>query len=254
MPLQVKAEGKTDTGKVRATNQDSFLINSKDKLFIVADGMGGHAGGEIASKLCIEKVSAYLSDKEDIWTEDYKNRDIQNKIMSTLSGAVNFASAKIYEYALEDPTLRGMGTTATVVKIIDDTAFCAHVGDSRLYLIRSNFLYQITNDHSLVSEQVRAGIISQEEAQQHHLKNVITRSVGYQQEEDVDTMSIELKESDYLVICSDGLHGKVDDKEISNIIAKGELNSVNQLITLANERGGEDNITVIVVNVQDFNK
>ncbi len=139
-----------------------------------------------------------------------------------------------------------MGTTATVVKIIDNHCYYAHVGDSRLYLMRSGFLYQLTHDHSYVSEQVRAGVLTEEEAESHPQRNVITRSVGYQEEEDVDVSSLPLQKDDHLIICSDGLHGKLHDRELVSILKESENRTACQaLIALANERGGEDNITVV---------
>lgn len=245
--IKVTGKGGTDVGLVRSSNQDSFLVDDKSGLYIVADGMGGHAGGEIASKVAIEEVQAYLANHMN--TKSKENFQNVSEICQHLVKAVNFASSRIYEKALEDPTLKGMGTTVTLAQFIGDSAFVAHVGDSRLYLIRSGFLYQITYDHSLVNEQVRAGIITEEEAKIHHLKNVITRSVGYQEEEDVDTTTFETMDKDLILLCSDGLHGKVSDREISNIVKDNKLSSVQELINIANERGGEDNITAIVIEV-----
>jgi protein phosphatase len=149
-----------------------------------------------------------------------------------------------------------MGTTATVLKIVDDHAYIGHVGDSRCYLLRCGFIYQITNDHSLVGEQVRAGILSKEEAELHNLRNVITRSVGYQEEEDVDTTSLSLEDGDLFLLCSDGLFSsrKVTDKEISHEVEALETKAVAKLIALANERGGDDNITVVVIKVKATRK
>lgn len=267
--ITITADGKTDVGQVRSTNQDSYLVSSDEQLFIVADGMGGHAGGEIASSLCVQEISKYL--KENLLHVDAvgkkqphgkvqvghvgltgpgKEPSPDTRIAHTLAHAVNHASTRIYERALEDPGLRGMGTTATVCKIVDDFAYIAHVGDSRLYLQRCGFIYQITNDHSLVSEQVRAGLITKEEAELHHLRNVITRSVGYQEEEDVDTTSLVLEDGDVLLLCSDGLHGKVNDREISQAMSEHGIKAVGNLIAMANERGGEDNITVVILKVK----
>ncbi|SME90726.1 Stp1/IreP family PP2C-type Ser/Thr phosphatase [Pseudobacteriovorax antillogorgiicola] len=245
---RVKGVGATDVGRVRSTNQDSFLVNNELGLFIVADGMGGHAGGEIASRICVERIQQWVQDKKAEMEKAERHPD--PKIMTSLANSVNFASAKIYEHSLEDPTLRGMGTTATAVKIFNNYAYFAHVGDSRLYLVRKGFIYQITFDHSLVNEQVRAGILTPEEAEVHHLKNVITRSVGYQEEEDVDASCLALESDDYLLLCSDGLHGKISDAELSNAVSRNGLNSVNSMVRLANERGGEDNITALVVEIE----
>jgi len=246
--LHIDANGHTDIGQVRSTNQDSLLLNNQENLFIVADGMGGHAGGEIASKLCVEYVDKFL--KNELTTSIPKDQHPSTTLLSELANSVNFASSKIYEKALEEPSLKGMGTTATVLKIIDGHAYSAHVGDSRLYLLRKGFIYQVTHDHSLVNEQVRAGILSPEEAELHHLRNVITRSVGYQEEEDVDTNCFKLEDGDFMLMSSDGLHGKVSNKEITKSLKSNDLHSVNRLIDLANERGGDDNITVIVVKIQ----
>lgn len=208
---------------------------------MVADGMGGHAGGEIASQLCIQEVLAYLDDHGFF---DEQKTDI---LLHQLISSINHASSKIYEYALEKPSLKGMGTTATLLYIKGDRAYCAHVGDSRAYLIRKGFLYQLTSDHSLVNEQLRAGLLTEEEAEHHHLKNVITRSVGYQEQEEVDTLWLDLEDNDQLVLCSDGLYGKVTNKEIVSLINDYNVKAVPKLIDLANERGGEDNITAVVI-------
>lgn len=244
----VASKGRTDVGRVRSTNQDSFLIDHDSKIFIVADGMGGHAGGEIASQICVEQIQKHI--QKHVSDELSLRKHPDPKVVGFLADSVNYASSKIYEHSLEDPSLRGMGTTATVIKVIDDQAYFAHVGDSRLYLVRKGFIYQITFDHSLVNEQVRAGIITPEEAEVHHLKNVITRSVGYQEEEDVDTSSFCIEDGDFLMLCSDGLHGKLSDAEISTIIAQKGINSIDELIDAANERGGEDNITAVVVAIK----
>ncbi len=250
MQAKYHSIGRTDIGRVRSSNQDSMLVDNELGLFIVADGMGGHAGGEIASRICIEQVQKEVVRKILPLLDETPKKHPDPTLLNNLAHTINFASAKIYEHSLEDPSLRGMGTTATVVKIIDNYAYCAHVGDSRLYLVRSGFLYQLTFDHSLVNEQVRAGILTPEEAEVHHLKNVITRSVGYQEEEDVDTLCVRLEKGDYLLLCSDGLHGKINDSDISQVCTKSGPGALQVLVDLANERGGEDNITLIIVEVQ----
>lgn len=247
--LEVTAEGLTHVGQVRSSNQDAFLLDKEEGLFIVADGMGGHAGGEIASKLCVDEIDNFLRQHREQLLSSTTINHPDPKISKILADAINYASTKIYERALENPHLRGMGTTATVCKVVGNHAYIAHVGDSRCYLIRSGFIYQLTNDHSLVSEQVRAGLLTKEEAESHHLRNVITRSVGYQEEEDVDTSCLPLEVDDLMLLCSDGLHGKISDKEISLIISDQGTSAVHKLIDIANERGGEDNITSIILKL-----
>lgn len=257
--FNVTAAGISDVGRVRSANQDAFLVDEAHKLFIVADGMGGHAGGEIASSLCVQSIGQFLGKFPEIWLDHVSTKNAaradtngqgEQRVANILAQAINHASTKIYERALEDPSLRGMGTTATVLKVVGGLAYIAHVGDSRCYLLRCGFIYQITNDHSLVSEQVRAGILTKEEAELHHLRNVITRSVGYQEEEDVDTTTLALEDGDLLLMCSDGLHGKVSDMEISTALTAQKSQAAAQLVAQANERGGDDNITVVIIEIQ----
>jgi PPM family protein phosphatase len=248
-PYLLTAVGKSHVGRVRKTNQDSFFADPETGLLIVADGMGGHAGGEIASQLCIQQICKFL-DQERPQIQALGVTHPDARLSSILADAINHASTRIYERALEEPHLRGMGTTATLLKIMNGHGYCAHVGDSRLYLVRNQFIYQISNDHSLVSEQVRAGLLTREEAELHHLRNVITRSVGYQEEEDVDKFPFALEDGDYFLLCSDGLHGKVQDIEISKMVQAHGLAAAQLLIDLANERGGEDNITVVIGTIK----
>ena len=245
----IEAKGATDVGVVRSVNQDSFFVDADKGVFVVADGMGGHAGGEIASQMCIEKVVESL-DKDYFKGESSKSEDISGqKINSYISTAINYSSTAIYEKSLENPKLKGMGTTATAMLQRGLNGYVGHVGDSRLYLIRAGFIYQLTEDHSLVTEQLRAGMITKEEAEKHQLKNIITRSVGYQEEEEVDVLHLELEIGDHILICSDGLHGKVESKEICDMIQTHGVEAVKPLIDLANRNGGEDNITVVILKV-----
>jgi protein phosphatase len=239
----IEGIGKTDTGMVRRSNQDSYYINNQHSFYIVADGMGGHAGGEVASKMCVDEF------KESLETSDIKlNYDADFHIF--LERTLNKACTRIYEKSLEHPDLKGMGTTASCAFIRDNRIHCGHVGDSRIYLIRAGFIYQLSVDHSLVSEQLKAGVITEEMATNHQLKNVITRSIGYQEEEFVDTFSQEVEWGDIILLCSDGLHGKISDQEIVNLCSSDIKTSPERLIQLANDRGGEDNISVIVVTVE----
>lgn len=245
---KIEAMGATDVGRIRKTNQDAFLVDLNDHLFVVADGMGGHAGGEVASQLCVQEILSYLR-THDRMMKGASGGHPDLRLGSVLAAAINHASLKIYEKALEEPDLKGMGTTSTLLKLSDGHAYCAHVGDSRLYLIREGFLYQITHDHSLVNEQLRAGLISKEQARLHERKNVITRSVGYQEQEDVDSFAFPTQPGDLLLVCSDGLHGKLTDEEISNQCRLLKCSAVHSLIAAANANGGDDNITAVIVQI-----
>ena len=246
--FQISGSGNTHIGRVRSTNQDSYLCDNRRGLYIIADGMGGHAGGEVASSLAVQNIRSFLDSNSS--KLDLSSDESTIVTASLVAEAINHASMKIYERALEEPTLKGMGTTATAIRTLGRSLACAHVGDSRLYLIRCGYIYQITTDHSLVSEQIRAGIITKEEAEHHHLRNVITRSVGYQEQEDVDTYSLDLEDGDMLIICSDGLHGRVPEEVIANCCQKYGVLAVDHLIAEANQRGGDDNISVIVCLVK----
>jgi serine/threonine protein phosphatase PrpC len=248
MDFTVNASGNTHIGRVRTTNQDSYLCDNRRLLYIVADGMGGHAGGEVASSLAVSNIRSFLDAHLPSSIKSHDNSYLEARM--AIADAINHASTKIYERALEEPSLKGMGTTATVVRVVGQSLVCGHVGDSRLYLIRCGYIYQITTDHSLVSEQIRAGMITKEEAEHHHLRNVITRSVGYQELEDVDTYTIELMEDDIIVICSDGLHGRVSEESIVNYCNKYGILAVDHLIAEANHHGGDDNISVIICQVK----
>lgn len=238
--MNITASGLSHVGMQRSENQDSYLMNEKEHIYVVADGMGGHAGGEIASQMCVASFTEKTSTPLPLLNTDSEYQIFLERIL-------NEACTKIYEMALENPELKGMGTTASCVMVKDNQIHCAHVGDSRIYLIRAGFIYQLSIDHSLVSEQFRAGLITEDMIETHQLKNVITRSIGYQEEEFVDTFTREIEPGDMLVLCSDGLHGKIADQEIVNICA--EADATKHLIELANERGGEDNITVILIKI-----
>ncbi len=246
--FEITGSGNTHIGRVRSTNQDSYLCDNKRGLYIIADGMGGHAGGEVASSLAVQNIRSFLDSNPQKTTVVVTENSAG--AAAIIAEAINHASMKIYERALEEPTLKGMGTTATAIRTLGRSVACAHVGDSRLYLIRCGYIYQVTTDHSLVSEQIRAGIITKEEAENHHLRNVITRSVGYQEQEDVDTYVLDVEEGDMLIMCSDGLHGRVPEEVIANCCQKYGVLAVDHLIAEANQRGGDDNISVIVCLVR----
>jgi PPM family protein phosphatase len=238
-------------GRVREKNEDSHLIEESKGLFVVADGMGGHVGGRVASSLAVESVSRFIVDRGDAITVD-PTRGLENSpVTDLLADAVRSACATIYQKAQADPELQGMGTTVTAIMVVGSGGFVAHVGDSRCYLQRDDRIVQITDDHSLVNEQIKAGLITRDQARFSQLKNIITRSVGFEKDVAVDTFALPVREGDRFLLCSDGLANFVDDTEIGLALSTLELEQVPQkLIDLANSRGGEDNITVVCLALE----
>lgn len=234
---------KTDKGMVRNNNQD-YVLNfrsSKYTLFIIADGMGGHNGGEIASKIAATSVRDFVYEK-------YIN---YNDKQDLLREAVVMANAAVFKEQAGADELKGMGTTITCCIIKDSELFYGHVGDSRAYIISGNGIRKITIDHSYVQELVKNGTITEEEAKNHPQRNLITRAVGTEEFVVVDTGTITLSLDDILLICSDGLTIYVSDEEICEIILNRKGEAAEELIELAKERGGSDNISVIIAGMED---
>lgn len=233
----------TDRGKLRQSNEDCCLAKQTDAftLLILADGMGGHNGGEVASSKTIEVVSSYID-------EHISGNLIPAQIFSILSQAVDNANTTVYDLSSEDPSLVGMGTTLDVCLIVKDTAYIAHIGDSRVYKISSKKeLSLLTKDHSLVSYMIETGAITPEEAMHHPQKNVITRALGTSLRADADIFNLKLCEGDRLLLCSDGLSNMLDDDTILKVMSHGSLEKCAQkLVDLANKAGGTDNITVVL--------
>lgn len=232
----------TDIGRRRQLNQDYVYASDEavgilDNLFIVADGMGGHNAGDFASKYTVETV-----------VREIKN-SVETKPLRILGKAIRVANELIRERAKEDSRLYGMGTTVVVAFIKDHQIEVANVGDSRLYIIGSDGIRQITRDHSLVEEMVRMGGMSPEAARNHPDKNIITRAVGARDSVEVDFFSEELKSDDYVLMCSDGLTNMLTDEEIFNIVRGGDdlRNIAKDLIDAANANGGKDNIGVVLI-------
>ena len=251
--LKVVSAGVTDVGRKRDHNEDSFLIDEDLKLYVVADGMGGHAGGGTASRIAVETIDRELRQVRTSQGSVLEARTpLQDSpVPEAIRAAVERACIAIYSKAQEDPRLAGMGTTVISLLMKDDQAFFAHVGDSRAYLVRGDLIQQISEDHRLVNEQIKAGMITPEEAKHSRYKNIITRSVGFEEEVQVDVMGLLCEPGDVFVLCSDGLANMVEDQEILHIVRHHPLSDVPRtLVDLANERGGDDNITVIAVQVQ----
>jgi len=249
--LKIEARGLTDVGRRRDHNEDAFLVDEDLGLFVVADGMGGHAGGGTASRLAVETMQAAVRHAKEAEPEAFAPGGEESPLPDVLREAVEEACAVIFRTAQGEPELAGMGTTVTAALVDGRTAYVAHVGDSRCYLLREGRIYQVSEDHSLVNEQLKAGAISEDEAKHSRFKNIITRSVGFEQEVQVDLLAVELEAGDDLVICCDGLSNLVDDPEILHIVEESTLDlAPGRLVALANDRGGDDNITVIVIHTR----
>lgn len=244
--MQFKVGIGTDIGRKRSQNQDSSAAHAELGLFIVSDGMGGHQGGETASAIAVETVASSVRK-----AQQKKNWDP----IDTMKRAIETASQAIFERALAEPRLNGMGTTTTAILFYKNKVTIGHVGDSRCYFLRPNALWQATRDHSLVQEKLRAGLITRAQVKTDRMKNVITRSVGFESNVDVEIYQMEASPGDLFLLCSDGLSGLIDDEEIGKIAqrdvfeAKDLQKAVNEMIAAANANGGDDNITTIIVQV-----
>lgn len=255
--MEIKSCGITDIGRKRQRNEDSYLVNDSIHLYIVADGMGGHAGGEFASKIAVSTVEEIITGDDRLKSGlsertflDHERLLGDDSEQDYLRDAITRAGNMISQKAVDQPELRGMGTTATVMHFSKDKAYIAHVGDSRAYCVRNKKITQMTEDHSLVHEQLKSGLITQEEARTHQLRNIITRSVGVQEDVETDTIVWQVQEGDVYLMCSDGLSNMVSDSEMQEIVNQADLESAARaLVDLANDRGGDDNITVILIQV-----
>lgn len=252
--MRVSACGLTDAGRVRIHNEDSFEIDADRELYVVADGMGGHSHGEVASKMAVQAIREFVEraeDDEETWPFTY-DRGLRHH-SNVLKAAVRLAHDQVLSAIRTDGALHGMGTTVVGCMIRDGTAALAHVGDSRAYRLRGDRLELLTQDHTWVNEQVVAGFLSEEQARDHPLKNVVTRALGGESEVVVDVREVDMEEGDTLLLCSDGLTTMLDDEEIERCLKNvgGDLESAcRELIREANARGGHDNITVVLLQAE----
>jgi serine/threonine protein phosphatase PrpC len=245
----------TDVGKVRDHNEDNFLVDKKIGLFIVADGMGGHAAGEVASAIAVRTVHEEVKREKEL-LDDYTSgatgasKVTPKDIVALLEHAVQRACSKIHEESRNDAAKRGMGTTLSSLLIVGHQGFIAHVGDSRIYLERGGKVQQVTEDHTVYNELIKRGKLTREQIEKVQQKNAITRAVGVYERVEVDTLVMELIAGDALVLASDGLHGYLEspDELREPLSLEGDA-GVKALVQLANDRGGKDNITALVVRV-----
>ncbi|MGZ3407515.1 MAG: Stp1/IreP family PP2C-type Ser/Thr phosphatase [Polyangia bacterium] len=232
----------SDVGKKRDHNEDSYLVRDDVGLFAVADGMGGHQAGERASRMALDTLVGELKPPD--------NSTDRKDVLACLREATQAAGAAIFDAAQADPGLQGMGTTLTSLWFHRGRAYLAHVGDSRAYLYRDGRMQQLSDDHSWVSEQVRAGMMTEEEARESKFRHIITRSVGFEREVLVDGAAIPVQAGDCYLICSDGLSNYVEAEELARLLTSRFYRDVPRLLVeLANDRGGDDNITVVLVHI-----
>jgi protein phosphatase len=251
--MQVSWAALSDPGLRRSVNEDTWCARPEIGLFVVADGMGGHAAGEVASRVAVDAIESFAretagTDKHRTWPFPYDPSISVNA--NRLKAAFRLANRRIGSTAADAPDLRGMATTACGVIVQGDAASVAHVGDSRVYLLRETALQQVTNDHSWVEEQVRAGVMTASAARQHPWRNVVTRALAGGDDPEVDVRDLTLHAGDRLLLCSDGLSGVITHEEIAAALGgPGDLEEVcRSLVQAANAAGGPDNITALVID------
>lgn len=235
---------KSDIGKSREINQDYYYISQDTdipRLYILADGMGGYKGGEIASRLATESVKRYINNN----FSDKLNE--KEEILKLIENAVEYANMVVYEKSKEIPELEGMGTTLEVCLIYNNKTYIGHVGDSRIYRIRKNIMRKLTKDHSYVQQLVEDKKITREEAKTHAKKNMLTKALGCTPYVEPDIRARNFEKDDVFIICSDGLTNMVEDDTICELISQDITSAADKLVELANEAGGYDNITVIII-------
>jgi protein phosphatase len=254
--MRTICEARSDVGRKRKGNEDALSLNREQGLFVVADGMGGHAAGEVASRVAVDAIEEFVTvtGGNDEITWPYGLDDSISYDGNRLKTAIRHANHRVIETMRQSSEYEGMATTVAAVLVDGDMAHLAHVGDSRIYLWSQAELRQLTIDHSWVNEQIQNGIISPEQARSHPLRNVVTRALGGRSELVVDVQSRRVRPGEILLLCSDGLTTMVPDVEIARILAAADgdiARAAQGLVDEANERGGEDNITVLLLRFED---
>jgi len=251
--FEIESSGRTDVGMKRRVNEDVFVLDPQHGVFLVADGMGGHAAGEVASRVATEEIlqalSTAVNDADETWPEHWD--PAISAPANSVVDAVVAGHHRVTQEMQDDADLKGMGTTVVVAvhQRIDDKLVICHVGDSRAYRLRNGEFTLMTNDHSWVHEQVTAGFLTEEAARNHPLKNVVTQALGGSSEPRVDVIETQLLDGDLYLLCSDGLNSMLTDDEIAGLLeANGSLDeSCQRLINAANQRGGNDNVSVVLL-------
>ncbi len=253
--MDVKAIGCSDIGKIRKLNEDAFMIREPLGLFVVADGMGGHKCGDVASSICIQTIEDYIHhpEKPDGISTSMETDDGLSASAKMLCQAIVYANRQIYNRSMADESCRGMGTTVSAVFFTDNTFVAANVGDSPIYMIRENTIEMISTEHNLLHEKPEADI-ELPDLTEKQMGHILTRAVGIRDTVNPDVCEFPCLKDDRIVICSDGLSNKIEKQEILDIIlSKQPESACRQLVDLANSRGGEDNITVIIISINPSN-
>ena len=248
--MKLKVFGKTDVGKKRKNNEDALLIDETLGLYAVADGMGGHAAGEVASNMALGIAKKELGNWSGVlneYTPD-SSAEVRDVILNLIEETLQRACRAVYQESVDNPDRSGMGTTVSMVLIKNDSAFFGHVGDSRIYLVREGSVHQLTEDHSLVHEMYKQGRIGTSEAEEASYRNVITRAVGHEERVRVDTLQMDLLPGDCLLLCSDGLSDYLRAGDVEKTFGSGPVEeSPDRFVEMALQRGGKDNITVLII-------
>ncbi len=249
--MRVVSCGLSDVGRKRSLNEDSFLTDDELGFYIVADGVGGHAKGEIASAQAVEEAYGFVKrgrDKIEAFLDDPTEENLFG-VRRLMESAVQSACYMVFGLAEQDPTRHGMSTTVSALLVAEGLGMVAQVGDSRVYRLRFGQAQQLTEDHTLINYKLKHGLITPEEAQRAPGKNVITRAVGHRDYVQVDTVDCDVLPRDRFMLCSDGLHVYLQDEEVAGYLSGGSQEQVAQnLVDMANGRGGRDNITVLLVD------
>ena len=251
----IRSAAISDQGLKRKTNQDSYRSDDQCQLYLVADGMGGHKAGEVASALAVDTVEDFVrvatAGQEFTWPFGYDSRSpFEHNVLTT---AVRMANSKVFQAAEQQEKYAGMGSTLVLVWVRDRKAFYTHIGDSRIYLLKKNRLQQLTEDHSLVQEQLTLGIITKDQVKDHSLRHVVTRAIGINQLTEIEMGELDLAPEDTLILCTDGLTDRLEDNTLQEILQKdSDLQTACKiLVDAANGAGGDDNVTVLLLRFEE---
>lgn len=247
--MKIHAFAASDRGQCRKNNEDQYLIDESLGLYVVCDGMGGHAAGEVAAERSVAFATEFIRNRRDVLDSAGDSPDGYYRVLELAEDATQEASRRLHKLASSDPAYAGMGTTMTLLLVVNSKAVMAHVGDSRLYMLRQGELHQLSNDHTLANELLQAGGLTHEQAASSQYNHVLTRTIGQQELVQVESLLFDLLPEDTCLLCSDGLSNYFDDPAaVTEFLQENDLSAVpERLVTYANSRGGADNITLIVL-------